>query len=118
MSATPAAAMNPRTPSVVFGPGLTGLAEKATNAFAGRWRATVAPSNELAGRANANVLVLGGQPSEGESAILTAAKVKLSHPETRVVILGPEALRGPTEQLGITLLPCTASLPQVLGLAA
>lgn len=97
--------------SVVFGPGLSALNCSPTG-----WKATVVTSNEAAGRSRANVVVLQGQSVEGESAMLTAAKLRLSEPRTRVVILGPETLRRSTEHLGVTLLPCTASVPQILGL--
>ena len=50
--------------------------------------------------------------------MLTAAKLRLTDPRTRIVILGPETLRSSTDHLGVTLLPCTASVPQILGLTA
>ena len=103
--------------SVVFGPGLNGLSRSLSDCSpATGWRAYVAPSNEDAGRSCANVVVLQGRAVEGESAMLTAAKLRLTHPETRVVILGPETLRRSTDHLGVTLLPCSASVPQILGL--
>ena len=103
--------------SVVFGPGLSALNCSPTDfPSATGWRATVVTSNEDAGRSRANVVVLQGQSVEGESAMLTAAKLRLSEPRTRVVILGPETLRRSTDHLGVTLLPCTSSVPQILGL--
>ena len=103
--------------SVVFGPGLNALNCCPSDfSSATGWKATVVTSNEAAGRSRANVVVLQGQSVEGESAMLTAAKLRLSEPRTRVVILGPETLRRSTDHLGVTLLPCTASVPQILGL--
>jgi len=103
--------------SVVFGPGLNCLTGTlADYSSPAGWRATMATSNEDAGRSRANVVVLQGQAVEGESAMLTAAKLRLSEPRTRIVILGPETLRRSTDHLGVTLLPCTASVPQILGL--
>ena len=103
--------------SVVFGPGLNALNCSSTDfSPAAGWKATIVASNEAAGRSRANVVVLQGQSIDGESAMLTAAKLRLSEPRTRVVILGPESLRRSTDHLGVTLLPCTASVPQILGL--
>ncbi len=103
--------------SVVFGPGLNALNCPSTDfSPATGWWATVAASNEAAGRSRANVVVLKGQSADGESAMLTAAKLRLMEPRTRIVILGPESLRRSTDHLGVTLLPCTATVPQILGL--
>ena len=103
--------------SVVFGPGLNAIKCASTDfSPAAGWWATVVASNEAAGRSRANVVVLQGQSVDGESAMLTAAKLRLSEPRTRVVILGPESLRRSTDHLEVTLLPCTASVPQILGL--
>ena len=103
--------------SVVFGPGLNALNCATIDLpLATGWRASVVASNEAAGRSRANVVVLQGQATDGESAMLTAAKLRLTDPRTRIVILGPETLRGSTDHLGVTLLPCTASVRQILGL--
>ena len=114
---SPMSTLHDLSQSVVFGPGLNVLNCSLTDVTpATGWKASVASSNEDAGRSRANVVVLQGQSVEGESAMLTAAKLRLSEPRTRIVILGPETLRRSTDHLGVTLLPCTASVRQILGL--
>ena len=101
-------------PRLVLGFGFGGVsAAIETHCQSEGWATEVVRNSEEAGRSPASVVVLCSGTT-GESAVLTAAKLQLSQPATRVVIIGPEALRRHTEFAGATFLPRSAGVAEIV----